>query len=319
MSPDASSPSSTTSGGTSTIVVDASDMTDTTAPSPTLSDAGVAPDTRSPDAELSDTAVADAAPDGTGGAGDGIPYDQDGPVTYTMTSVLVTNGLSSFTEYLYVPSTPGPHPVVNFAPGLQQPAAAYKSYATRLASYGIVVLTRDDPGILAASSGVASDIEYVVGTWLPAQGTTASSALFGKVDTTHVGLAGHSRGGEATLLAAEGTLLGKVNAWFGIDPVDSSVDDTVQASTNLGSIGIPTTYLGAGVSTSCCPAGDNYQGPLPREPVPLRRHHGAQRLPHAVRRSGFVRVVFHLHAVWHRRQPGRSRLLRPLPDGVLRP
>jgi hypothetical protein len=74
-----------------------------------------------------------------------------------------------------------------------------------------------------------------------------------------VGLAGHSRGGQSTLDAAEGGLLGKVQAWVGLDPVNTAYVAGTAPSTNLPSIGIPTLYLGAGVATNCAPAGDNFQ------------------------------------------------------------
>jgi hypothetical protein len=83
------------------------------------------------------------------------------------------------------------------------------------------------------------------------------------VDLTKLGLAGHSRGGQASLLAAE-SALGHVVAWFGIDPddpgtIDGFTESTELAATNLGSIGIPTTFLGGQVATFCTPANINYQ------------------------------------------------------------
>jgi pimeloyl-ACP methyl ester carboxylesterase len=158
--------------------------------------------------------------------------------------------------------------VVSFSPGLEQPSKGYTAYATRLASWGFVVLMRDDPGILVSGDTVASDLSYTVGTWLPAQSTTSSSVLDGKVDLTHVGLAGHSRGGQTTLYAAETGLLGKVEAWVGLDPVNTAYSAGTAPSTNLPSIGIPTFYIGAGVQTNCAPAGDDYQTLYAVSPTP---------------------------------------------------
>jgi len=157
-----------------------------------------------------------------------------------------------------VPSTSGAHPVVSFSPGLEQLSAGYTAYAKRLASWGFVVLMRDDPGLLVSGDTVASDLSYTVGTWLPAQNAMSASVLSGKVDLSHVGLAGHSRGGQATLDAAEQRLHGKVEAWVGLDPVNTAYSAGTAPSTNLPSIAIPTLYLGAGVQTNCAPAGDDY-------------------------------------------------------------
>jgi hypothetical protein len=210
-----------------------------------------------------------SAPDAGGlsaEAGDagGPNFDENGPIAFTTTAAMVQNGADRFTVNIYLPSSPGAHPVVSLTPGLQQPSAAYAPYAERLASYGIVVLMRDDPGLLVQSQVIAADLAYVVATWLPAQNSDASSPLHAAVDLTKVGLTGHSRGGQASLLAAEGALRGHVVAWFGIDPddpgtIDGFVESTELAATNLGSVGIPTTFLGGQVATFCTPANINYQ------------------------------------------------------------
>ena len=126
-------------------------------------------------------------------------------------------------------------------------------YGRRFASHGIAMLVRDDPGALSVTTDVAADIAYTVTTWMP-------TALAGKVDSGKVGLIGHSRGGKATLLAAEGALKGHAKAWFGLDPIDSSAfgGGGPQARDGLAAIGVPTAYLGASVASTCSPVGDNY-------------------------------------------------------------
>ena len=220
---------------------------------PVLDAPGVPGDSASP----ADGAAVDT---GTVVYGDGgTSYGTNGPVSYTTTALPVTNGSDSFTVNVWIPSTSGMHPVVSFSPGLEQPSAGYTPYATRLASWGFVVLMRDDPGILVSGGTVASDLSYTVGTWLPAQSATSGSALYGKADLAHIGLAGHSRGGQTTLVAAEGGLLGKVEAWVGLDPVNTAYSAGTAPATNLPSIGIPTFYIGAGIATNCAPVGDDYQ------------------------------------------------------------
>ena len=210
-------------------------------------DAGSASDAGSRDA---DAARTDA---GT------TTYDHDGPDTSTTFTAQISNGASTFNEHVFVPASAGAHPVVSLSPGLQQPASAYVPYATRLASWGIVVLLRDDPGAFVATPNVTADLVYVIATWLPAQNADTMSALHGKVDLARIGLAGHSRGSQASLVAAENALKTKVVAWFGIDAVDSmALAGGTQARTNVATVGIPLGWVSGSVSSSCSPAADNY-------------------------------------------------------------
>jgi hypothetical protein len=221
-----------------------------------------APDALAPlaDGSAGTDGGADSADSADSATGDPGRYDRDGAETYSTSTASVTNTPRTFTVTVYTPSSAGPHAVVTINPGLAQPAAGYAPYAKRLASHGFVVLLRDDPGPLTSTTDVESDLVYTVDVWLRAQaGADAGGALSGKVDMTRVGLAGHSRGGKTSLLAAERGLKGKVKAWFGLDPVDSNAaSGGAQARDFLATIGIPTGYLGASVTSTCSPAADNY-------------------------------------------------------------
>jgi hypothetical protein len=165
---------------------------------------------------------------------------------------VTTAGGKSIALVVYAPNAAGKYPVVMLSAGLQQPAAAYAPYGRRLASWGIVAVLRDDPGLLSQSQAVADDIAFVVGTWLPG---------VANADATRVGLAGHSRGGMASLLAAKGALHGKVKGFFGLDPVDNAG----AAAADLGGIGIPSVFLGettddgSGGGMACAPADQNFR------------------------------------------------------------
>jgi hypothetical protein len=187
------------------------------------------------------------------------PYDQDGPQSVSTFTVQVTGGPSQYSAVVYLTGKAGAQPVVVLAPGLQQPAAAYAPYGRRLASHGINMITRDDPGLLTGANDIAADLVYLVNTFLPQQQAAPTSMFGGHLDLGKLGLAGHSRGGFATLRAVETGLAGKAKAWFGLDPVD--VDTQIgkpRARDGLAMIGIPTTFLGAGVTSNCAPAGDSY-------------------------------------------------------------
>ncbi len=187
-------------------------------------------------------------------------YNEDGPDSVTTFPATVTTTARTFTENIYLPGAAGAHPVVILSPGLEQPAAAYHDYGHRLASWGIITLVRDDPGILENSADVATDLAYVVATWLPAESGDASSMLAGHVDLAHVGMAGHSRGGKSSLIAVELGAAGKVTAWFGLDPVDAAfINGGVQARDTLATIAIPTAFLGTTAIGVCNAVADSYQ------------------------------------------------------------
>jgi len=213
----------------------------------------------------------DAAPPLTGdlAAADltsvGNPFALPGPVTSTTTTATASLASTQFTITIYIPAGAGPFPVVALSPGFGQPGTAYTPYAERLVSFGIIVLLRDDPGLGTVSTTATEQLVDEIKTWLPAENAKAAGPLFGKVDLTKVGLMGHSRGGQVSLLAAAGDLKGKVQSLFGLDPVDSS-SSGASARDSLPTIGIPTAFIGEtldgvsifGFGMACAPTADNY-------------------------------------------------------------
>jgi dienelactone hydrolase len=245
-------PGAASDAGGGPALVDAGDETSPGQPLPTASDSGA-----SKDAALSDDAG--ASEDAAGGS----QYGADGPSGYTTSSLQVGGPNGTFTTTAYVPSGTSPMPVVILSSGLQQPAAAYAPYGERLASWGIIALLRDDPGVLGEGSpAIAADVSYEVSTWLSSMSTSASGALSGKVDVSRIGLAGHSRGGQVALMAAAQGAHGLLKGVFGLDPVDSSTDGGAGlAAAGIASIGVPIAFIGEttdSAASSCAPAGENY-------------------------------------------------------------
>jgi fermentation-respiration switch protein FrsA (DUF1100 family) len=208
-----------------------------------------------------------------GGMPGGNDYAKDGPRSSTTFNLQVEKGfLDSFTITVHMPSGNGPFPLVVLSSGLLQPATAYAPYARRLASWGIITITRDDPGFGAQVGEIVEDLEFLVGEWLATQQQDTAGKLGGMMKLSRIGLAGHSRGGQASLLAAEGKLKGIAKAFFGLDPVDARPQSLPfpppppLARTALPSIGIPTVFLGETTNSTggvagmaCAPAADNYQ------------------------------------------------------------
>jgi len=195
------------------------------------------------------------------------PYGANGPVSVTTASLTVTPTTGQpFMVTAYVPGTSGGHPVVVLSSGFFQTALAYAPYGERLASWGMVAILRDNPGLSEAAPAIASDVSYTVATWLGAENASASSPLAGRLDVTRVGLAGHSEGGQVSLLAAEEGAKGKVKGVFGLDPVDTSTDSGVNARASIATVGVPIAFVGETTDSTggvagmpCAPAADNYE------------------------------------------------------------
>src|SRR5262245_743422 len=81
---------------------------------------------RPPDARPVDAFVpVDMGPPPSLGLG---PYGENGPIAFTTRMETVTNGSSSFRVTVYLPSSPGLHPLVSLSCGSTQTAAPYVPY-----------------------------------------------------------------------------------------------------------------------------------------------------------------------------------------------
>jgi pimeloyl-ACP methyl ester carboxylesterase len=95
---------------------------------------------------------------------------------------------------------------------------------------------------------IASDLLYEFDGLVGAANKDPASSLYRKVDGDHIGLAGHSYGGQAALLAGE-HLHKLIKGVFGLDPVDLPLGP--QARDNLASIGVPVVFLGETPTIRC--------------------------------------------------------------------
>ncbi|MBK06061.1 MAG: hypothetical protein CL920_36040 [Deltaproteobacteria bacterium] len=160
-----------------------------------------------------------------------------------------------------------PYPVIIFSNGFLLKAERYKTYAERLAKWGYVVVrwdTNQESAFSALAHNVLGKMLVAIVDWLDAENKKAGSALAGKLDMSKLMVAGHSRGGKISALAAQSDA--RIKAIFGIDPVDSAPPgqtNTHSAIKNMNKTSAPFATVGAGKSAGgfqpCAPAADNYE------------------------------------------------------------
>ncbi|MEV4414803.1 hypothetical protein [Catellatospora sp. NPDC049609] len=117
----------------------------------------------------------------------------------------------SFSARIYYPATAagqnaavaaGRFPAIAFGHGFLQSVSKYYGTMSHLASWGFVVAAPTSQGsLLPSHSAFADDLNAQL-TWLVAQDTTAGSRFNAHINTTRLGLSGHSMGGGASVLAA---------------------------------------------------------------------------------------------------------------------
>jgi hypothetical protein len=90
------------------------------------------------------------------------------------------------------------HPVITWGNGTGSTPSLYKVLLNHLASHGFIVIASNSPQV---SMGDPPPMLAGV-TWVIEQNADPSSALYQRVDTTHIGATGHSQGGFATTSAA---------------------------------------------------------------------------------------------------------------------
>ena len=190
-------------------------------------------------------------PDGT--VLGGVDPADDGPSSVSSTTVTIPGATSSHTlaATIYTPSGVISPALVVISPGFQMARVQYASYAHHLATWGFVAILTDyaDSGFTADHQLMANDVGAVV--------TYAIAHL--SIDATKIALAGHSLGGDISVLAAAGD--SRVKAVVGWDPVDASNPSVVPEkmtgfTAKLAVIGETTDASGGFMP--CAPAAENF-------------------------------------------------------------
>ncbi len=194
---------------------------------------------------------------GSFGGNDAGP-DQPGPYSVTTVDATVTRGSRKTPVTAHVPAGAVSAPVVVFLPGFQLTTSMYLATVNQLASHGFVVVRADPSASIFSVShpDMMADARAVIDWAL-----NASGPLAGKVDSSRVGMMGHSLGGKLSIMAAAADP--RVKAVFGIDPVNGGSPDVVPDQVTpltipLGFAGETVDASGGFGGMSCAPAAQNY-------------------------------------------------------------
>ncbi len=141
-------------------------------------------------------------------------YAAPGPFQAGWRQVTVSRpGGDTFTARLYYPATASgentpydagaaPYPAVSFGHGYLTSRAYYQSTLRQLATWGyFVIATESGMELFPSHSAYAGDLLHCL-SYLEDANADPASWLSGQVDVAHFGLAGHSMGGGASILAA---------------------------------------------------------------------------------------------------------------------
>lgn len=178
----------------------------------------------------------------------------DGSSMVSETTASIPGATSDHTlaATIYTPSGVTAPALVVISPGFQMARTQYASYAHHLATWGFKVILTDyaDSGFFADHQMMANDVGAVI---------TYALALTPSIDSTKIALAGHSLGGDISVLAAAGDA--RVKAVVGWDPVDGSspsvVPEKMTAFTaKLAVIGETTDATGGFMP--CAPTANNF-------------------------------------------------------------
>jgi len=162
------------------------------------------------------------------------------------------------------PTRKPPYPLAIVSNGFLLGDRYYATYAKRLASWGYVVIrwdtNRETPFGYIKHDALGKMLIEIINHGSKLQ---QSGALQNQMDLGKVFLVGHSRGGKASVLAAQKDK--RVVGVFGIDPVNSAPQGargSVSALTQMASMKAPLAVIGAGKGGSgfqaCAPTKDNY-------------------------------------------------------------
>lgn len=139
------------------------------------------------------------------------------------------------------------YPVVVIANGTGIPASSYKAFFKHLASWGFIVVGNEDENSRTGASSEASLM------FLLELSEDSNSMFYGKVDTDHIGIGGHSQGGVGAINAVTSQDHGNMyKALYAVSPTSPYWGQEnifgLEWSYDLSKVNIPT-FLTAGTGS----------------------------------------------------------------------
>jgi dienelactone hydrolase len=146
-------------------------------------------------------------------AGEARDPGRSGPYAVGYRLISVSQGGIPFTAWLFYPATDdgygraldaagAPYPAIAFGHAFLTPPLFYTANARHLASWGFaVVLPRTAVQLVPYVPGFATDLVEALGELIE-RGSDPGSFLYRAIDADALGIAGHSMGGGASILAA---------------------------------------------------------------------------------------------------------------------
>lgn len=251
------------------------------------------------DVEDEDAAAPDAAPDASPADTGELRWRSaaptaDGPYGAQRFEETIATPVQDVRTLIFLPEdgSDAPYPVVVFNHGFQLAAENFQGYARRLASHGFVVLLPNigDSLFRARTHTELRDIQVAIDDWIVAAEGRPGSRIYRLVDTSLLGVGGHSRGGKQAMFAAVSD--DRIAAYFGVDPVDSGppfgsnpTDYPSVTPELMSGLTVPSGFIGSGLGAQtafpgapqCAPTADNYTAYYAEAPSPSF----AWRLPEA--------------------------------------
>lgn len=187
---------------------------------------------------------------------------QTGPLTVKTFALAACERGAPVELLVHTPTEGGVYPAILFIHGFVLNNTSYNGMLRQVASHGFVVVAPQDymPGPLGAFLAPSFEQEATTAVavldWMDAKLASVAGV---PVDTSRVGIAGHSRGGKIAWLVTRDQPA-RISALAGVDPVDGRGDaDAAQrvAATPL-SYSAPSLVIGCAKSGSCAPTGDNH-------------------------------------------------------------
>jgi dienelactone hydrolase len=189
------------------------------------------------------------------------PTPSEGPYAVGWSSALVRRqGIGRFGAVLYYPATTSernasidptgaPYPAVVFGHGWLATPDMYRSTLVTLASHGYVVMApASESQLFPSHPRFAQDMGQCL-TWLEQENARADSRLYGHIDRASLGIAGHSMGGGASMLAAAAD--DRIKAVVALAPAETWPDSAIAAAAQIH---VPIIFIAGSEDTFTPPA-----------------------------------------------------------------